>query len=272
LSDCGKKIRLSRVLGGAKHRALVVAFDHALVLGPIAGTEDPLGQIGRFADASVDAILLNLGLIRQFANSSFASPLPALIARIDWTTVWSTIANNGNGELLSVLLARPEDALRHGADAVLTYMVVGTGDADFESKEIARTADVARECERIGIPLIVETLARGKNVQNHSDPKWLNLHTRMATELGADAIKTDYTGDQASMKSVVEGCPIPILVLGGSRQGSDEEALQVVRSVALAGAAGVFFGRNVFQSGDMGKFLKQARTALDEAEPANRRR
>lgn len=272
MSDCGKKIRLSRVLGGAKHRALVVAFDHALVLGPIAGTEDPLGQIGRFADASVDAILLNLGLIRQFANSSFASPLPALIARIDWTTVWSTIANNGNGELLSVLLARPEDALRHGADAVLTYMVVGTGDADFESKEIARTADVARECERIGIPLIVETLARGKNVQNHSDPKWLNLHTRMATELGADAIKTDYTGDQASMKSVVEGCPIPILVLGGSRQGSDEEALQVVRSVALAGAAGVFFGRNVFQSGDMGKFLKQARTALDEAEPANRRR
>ncbi len=207
MSDCGKKIRLSRVLGGAKHRALVVAFDHALVLGPIAGTEDPLGQIGRFAEASVDAILLNLGLIRQFANSSFASPLPALIARIDWTTVWSTIANNGNGELLSVLLARPEDALRHGADAVLTYMVVGTGDADFESKEIARTADVARECERIGIPLIVETLARGKNVQNHSDPKWLNLHTRMATELGADAIKTDYTGDQASMKSVVEWLP-----------------------------------------------------------------
>ena len=93
----------------------------------------------------------------------------------------------------------------------------------------------------------------------------------MATELGADAIKTDYTGDQASMKSVVEGCPIPILVLGGSRQGSDEEALQVVRSVALAGARGAVWAKCV-PSGDMGKFLKQARTALDEAEPANRRR
>ena len=108
MSDCGKKIRLSRVLSGAKHRALVVAFDHALVLGPIAGTEDPLGQIGRFADANVDAILLKIWPIRQFANSSFASPLPALIARIDSTTVWSTVANNGNGELLSVLLARPK--------------------------------------------------------------------------------------------------------------------------------------------------------------------
>ena len=70
MSDCGKKIRLNRVLGGSKRRALVVAFDHALVLGPIPGTEDPLGKIRQFAEADVDALLLNLGLIRQFANSS----------------------------------------------------------------------------------------------------------------------------------------------------------------------------------------------------------
>ena len=263
MSDCGKKIRLCRVFGGAGHRALVVAFDHALVLGLIPGTEDPLGQIRRFAEAKVDAVLLNLGLMRQFANSVLQGPLPALIARIDWTTLWSSMANNGAGELRSSLLARPEDALRHGADAVLTYMVVGTGEADFESKEISRTAEVARECERIGIPLIVESLARGRTVRNPAEPKWLKLHTRMATELGADALKTDYTGDPVSMRSVIEGCPIPILVLGGSRQGSDEEALETVRSAAQAGAAGVFFGRNVFQAEDMSSFLQRARSVLD---------
>lgn len=271
MGDCGKKVRLCRVLGGTGHRALVVAFDHALVLGPIPGTEDPLGQIRRFAEAKVDAILLNLGLIRQFADSSFKGPLPALIARLDWTTVWSSIASHGNGELRSALLARPEDALRHGADAVLTYMVVGTGHADFESKEISRTAEVARECERIGIPLLVESLARGRNVQNPGDPKWLNLHTRMATELGADAVKTDYTGDPSSMRSVVEGCPIPILVLGGSRHASDDEALEVVRGAALARAAGVFFGRNVFQATDMGRFLQRARAVLDGADTLGQR-
>ena len=266
MSDCGKNVRLCRVLGGALHRALIVAFDHALVLGPIPGTENPLGQIRRFAEAKVDAVLLNLGLIRRFADCPLDGPLPALIARIDWTTVWSTMANNGRGELRSLLLARPEDALRQGADAVLTYMVVGTGDADFESKEIARTAEVARECERIGLPLIVESLARGKSIANPGDPKWLNLHTRMAIELGADAVKTDYTGDYASMRSVVEGCPIPILVLGGSRQGSDEEALETVRGAALAGTAGVFFGRNVFQAADMEAFLRAARNVLDNTE------
>jgi DhnA family fructose-bisphosphate aldolase class Ia len=263
VSQCGKKLRLRRVLGKPGRKALVVAFDHALVLGPIPGTENPIAQIQRFAEAEVDAVLLNLGLIRQFVDSSCDVEMPAFIARIDWTTVWAVVRDGGKGELHSSLLARPEEALRHGADAVLTYMVVGTGDAEFESKEVSRTADVARECERAGIPLIVESLARGPSVKNPGDPKWLNLHTRMAVELGADAIKTDYAGDPDSMRSVVEGCPIPILVLGGNRQASDENALDVVRGAAVAGAAGVFFGRNVFQADDMHAFLRQARSLLN---------
>lgn len=267
MSDCGKKIRLRRVLGRPDQRALIVAFDHALVLGSIPGTEDPLGKIRGFARAGVDAILLNLGLIRQFAQSPLDVELPALIARIDWTTVWSVMRDGGAGELRSSLLARPADALRQGADAVLIYMVVGTGDADFEAKEVARAADVARECERVGIPLIVESLARGKQIENPSDLQWLKLHTRMAVELGADAIKTDYSGDPESMRSVVEGCPIPILVLGGSRQGSDEDALALVRGALRAGAAGVFFGRNVFQSENMQSFLQQTRSILDTHVP-----
>ena len=265
MSDCGKRIRLNRVLGGSKHRALVVAFDHALVLGPIPGTEDPLGRIRQFAQAQVDALLLNLGLMRQFANSTPLIPIPAFIARLDWTTVWTAIGQNGQGALHSSLLARPEEALRQGADAVLTYLVVGTGDTEFEVKEVRRNAEIARECERVGVPLIVESLARGKDVQNPGDPKWLNLHTRMAAELGADAVKTDYSGDVASMRSVVEECPIPILVLGGSRHASERHALNVVREVAASGAAGIFFGRNVFQADNMSKFLEQARAALDGA-------
>ncbi len=272
MSHCGKKLRLKRILGKPDRRALIVAFDHALVLGPIPGTENPIGQIQRFAEAQVDAVLLNLGLIRQFAESSCSVAIPPFIARIDWTTVWAVMRDGWKGELYSAMLARPEEALRHGADAVLTYMVVGTGDTEFESKEVARTAEVARECERVGIPLIVESLARGPSITNPGDPKWLNLHTRMAVELGADAIKTDYSGDPDSMRAVIEGCPIPILVLGGNRQASDDDALDVVRGAVLAGAAGVFFGRNVFQADDMHSFLRQARAVLDGAEALSPRR
>jgi DhnA family fructose-bisphosphate aldolase class Ia len=271
LSNSGKKIRLNRIVRPGR-KSLVVAFDHALSLGPIPGTENPANQIRRFANAGVDAVLLNLGLLQRCLDSLLGPSMPGIIARIDWTTLWNAHDGDASSELQSRLVARPEDAMRCGADAVVTYLAVGTGDSDFEAKEIARNAEVARECERIGMPLIIESLARGKNVTNPSDPKWLKLHTRMAAELGADLIKTDYSGDSQSMRDVVENCPIPILVLGGSRYSSDAEALALIRGVAEAGAAGVFFGRNVFQADDMDAFLKNARAALTETEtlPAGR--
>ena len=37
----------------------------------------------------------------------------------------------------------------------------------------------------------------------------------------------------------VENCPVPILVLGGSRYSSDAEALALIHGVVAAGAAGV---------------------------------
>lgn len=272
MSDAGRIIRLNRILRGNQHKALIVAFDHALVLGPIPGTEDPAGQIQRFAAGGADAILLNLGLLQDCIASlaSAPTPVPGIIARIDWTTVWGAPERSGGGELRSCLLARPEDALRHGADAVLTYLVVGTGDTDFEAKEVERNAQVARECERIGMPLIVETLARGKQVANPSDSKWLNLHTRMAVELGASMVKTDYAGDPNSMRRVVDNCPVPIVVLGGSRYSSDEQALDVVRGAIAGGAAGILFGRNVFQAENMAVFLQKARAVLDASPQVTR--
>jgi DhnA family fructose-bisphosphate aldolase class Ia len=266
VSDFGKRIRRNRILREPGRGSLVVAFDHALVIGPIPGTENPAGQIRQFVDARVDAVLLNLGLLPNCCDSFGPGSSVALIARIDWTTVWKNLTEGSDCKSLSCMLASPEEALRHGADAVLTYMIVGTGDAEFETKEVSRNAQVARECERVGIPLIVESLARGKTVTNYSDPKWLKLHTRMAVELGADMIKTDYSGDTISMRSVIEECAAPLLVLGGSRSASEEDALDVVRGAMEAGAAGVFFGRNVFQSADIGSFLRRARTVLDGTE------
>ena len=263
MGDSGKKIRLNRILNRSGRGALVVAFDHALVLGPIPGTEDPCRQIGRFIAGGANAILLNLGLIRRCIDCFPQGATPGLIARIDWTTVWNTPGPGEAGALRACLVARPEDALRQGADAVLTYLVVGTGDAEFESREIARNAEVARECERVGIPLIVEALARGKAVTNPGDPKWLALHTRIAAELGADVIKTDYAGSVDAMRQVVEGCPLPILVLGGSRQRG---AMEMVRGTMQAGAAGVFFGRNVFQADDVEGFLRAAKSILDDVQ------
>ena len=262
MSDFGKQIRLNRILGQPNQKRLIVAFDHALPLGPIPGTVNPAAQVEQFVKGGVDAVLLNPGMIRHCVKAFLHSSAPSLIMRMDWSSLWTSFGVEGRPRSESV--ATPEQALRHGADAVLTYLLIGTGDVDFEANEIARNAQIARECEQLGIPLIVESLTRGKDVQNPADPEGIKLHTRIAAELGADVIKTEYTGDPKTMADVVQACPLPILVLGGARKDSNGEALSVLKDVLQAGAKGVFFGRNVFQAPDISDFLHQARAILDD--------
>jgi class I fructose-bisphosphate aldolase len=270
LGDFGKKIRLKRILR-PDAGTLVVAFDHALVLGPVPGTLDPAGQIRRFVEAKADAILLNLGNFRHFAEAVSLGYHPGLIARLDWTTVFDDAAKTGPHGFQTCLVAHPEDALQAGADAVITFLVVGSGDAEFERKEVERVGSLARECERIGLPLVVESLARGTRVENPREPKWLMLHTRMAAELGADIIKTENATDVETLRSVTSACPIPILVLGGSRTGSDEEVMNTVRGIVEAGAAGLLFGRNIFQADNMPDLLHRVRTVLASKPPTQGR-
>ncbi len=261
MTQYGKPNRLRRILRSGRG-SLVVAFDHPLVLGPIPGTIDPGRQIARFIEGRADALLLNLGMMRYVAEAAPRENLPGLIARLDWTTALGTASQIPSGAFRSCLVARPEDALRHGADAVIVFLVVGSGDADFDKGEIHRVARVSRECEQLGLPLIVESLARGPGVKNPRDPEWLLLHTRIAAELGADVIKTEYTGDPESMRRVIDSCPIPVLVLGGSRSGTDQEVLNTVRSIMRTGAAGVFFGRNVFQAKNIPGLMERIHIVL----------
>ena len=262
----GKTIRLRRILQ-SNRGTLVVAFDHPLVLGPIPGTLDPARQIQRFIDAKADAILANLGSFRYFADAIRFPQSPGLIARLDWTTGFNESAKASPNGFQTCLVAHPEDALRAGADAVISFLFMGSGDAEFEKKEIQRVGELARECERCGIPLIVESLARGAQVQNPRDPKWLMLHSRVAAEIGADVIKTEMAEDIQTMRKVVATCPIPILVLGGTRTNSDDEVVNVVRTIMQSGAAGVFFGRNIFQADDMPGLLARVRSELEQARP-----
>ncbi len=269
MTSTGKAIRLNRIFRTPSSKALVVAYDHPQMLGPIAGTEKPLVMIGRLAASRVDAILLSLGALQKCAEALLVPDAPAVVARLDWTNVWYRKDAAATGAYSSCLVGQVEDAVRCGADAVLTYMFMGSGDAEHEAREIAKNAEVARAAERFGVPHIIESMARGKDVADPADVNWVKLHARIASELGADLIKTDYPGDAAGLREVVETCPAPVLIAGGARSGGDEQALAMVSDVVSAGAAGVIFGRYVIQSADMEGFLAAARKLLsaEDAEP-----
>ena len=270
VSQPGKSIRLRRILR-SNRGSLVVAFDHPLVHGPIPGTINPATQIARFLEGKADALLLNLGNFRYVADSAKDSTsMPGLIARLDWTTALGTALINPAEQFRSCLVGHAEDAMRAAADAVITFLVLGSGDVEFERGEVKRVSRIARECEQLGIPLVVESLARGKSARNPQDPEWLKLHSRVAAELGADVIKTEYTGNPATMREVIDACPIPILVLGGTRTGSDDDILKVTQGIVQSGAAGVFFGRNVFQAENIPSLMKRLHAVLISQAPRPR--
>jgi fructose-bisphosphate aldolase/2-amino-3,7-dideoxy-D-threo-hept-6-ulosonate synthase len=70
---------------------------------------------------------------------------------------------------------------------------------------------------------------------------------RAGAELGADIVKTNYTGDPDSFKQVIKGCPVPVIIAGGPKMGSDIELLEMIEQAIEAGAKGAAIGRNVFQ-------------------------
>ena len=104
------------------------------------------------------------------------------------------------------------------------------------------------ECHELGIPVIGEYFPTG-----HVEMSPAELHenvrigSRIAAELGADAIKTFHTRDFAAVTAAV---PVPVLGLGAEKLPTQRQALALAAAQVGAGAAGVVFGRNAVQVPD----------------------
>jgi DhnA family fructose-bisphosphate aldolase class Ia len=77
---------------------------------------------------------------------------------------------------------------------------------------------------------------------------------RIICELGADAIKTFYTGERFA--EVIEGVPIPVFALGAEKMERQTDALELAARAVQSGASGVVFGRNVVQAECPTDFLR----------------
>jgi fructose-bisphosphate aldolase/2-amino-3,7-dideoxy-D-threo-hept-6-ulosonate synthase len=137
-----------------------------------------------------------------------------------------------------------EEAIKMGADAVSIHVNIGS---ETEADQLTEMGEVAEQCDTWGMPLIAMMYPRGKDIKNSNEAELVAHVARAGAELGADIIKTNFTGDIDSFRSVVEGCPVPVVMAGGPKTNTDEEFLEMVRTAIDAGGRGVAIGRNVFQ-------------------------
>lgn len=249
--------RLRGILQG-DGRVLTIAIDHSAVHGPIRGLERPDRLIGELIDAGADALLVSYGTLRRYGH--LMRGRVQVIARADGgpsvrTGTWREYEDWR-------LLYEVEDLASLGADAVAVMHFVG---APVEVETLQSLADAAAQCQRSGLPLMVEALAcPHPNIPNIFEPEAIALAARIAAEHGADIVKTTYSGDVDSFRGIVESATVPLLVLGGERTGDERSLLAMVQGAIAAGAAGVVMGRNVWQAPDPARVVRSLRAIIHD--------
>jgi len=98
------------------------------------------------------------------------------------------------------------------------------------------------------MPLLVMAYPRGPRVSDEHAPPAVAHAVRIAAELGADLIKTNYTGNPDTFRYAIQGCPVPTLIAGGPFR--PDGLVDMVKDALLAGAAGVSIGRSIFGQRD----------------------
>jgi fructose-bisphosphate aldolase, class I len=249
----GKKIRLSRLIDPRYGRGVIIPYAHGLLQGPIPGLGD-INEINKYMDifkrSRATGIIISCGYLKYIADYFLGRGVPSLIFVIDWINM--TKAYGGEvpyNEVRTGICTSIEEAVKYGADGVMTYLTLGFKDPQLEVDEIKKNSIVIKECEKVGLPVIMEpVVANFKNRDIFFNEEYLKINNRIAAEIGADIIKSQYSGDTESFSRIVKNCAAPIMIAGGPKSGTIEETLKMVRDAVTAGAAGTIVGRKIFQS------------------------
>jgi fructose-bisphosphate aldolase/2-amino-3,7-dideoxy-D-threo-hept-6-ulosonate synthase len=228
----GKTRRLKRILQ-PDNRTVITPMDHGVTIGPVKGITNMQAIVDKLLKGKVDAILIHKGIAKRIDTGN-----AGLIVHLSGMSVLTPSATS------KVQVCTVKEAIRLGADAVSVHVNIGAQDED---KMLTTLGKVSDECDQYGMPLLAMMYPRGPKIQDEHATEPVAHAARIGAELGADIIKTNYTGDIETFKTVVESCPAPVVIAGGPKCKTPQEILQTAHDSVKAGAAGLSIGRNIFQ-------------------------
>jgi DhnA family fructose-bisphosphate aldolase class Ia len=257
----GKAVRLARILPGA--RTLMVPFDDDLINGPHGGLTDPVARVREVSQAGADAVLGFPRLLSRYTEEGIRLPF---VANLTASTVLGVHTHK-------VMVGSVERAVRLGCDGVAAHVNVSDR---WEPEMLATLGAVSETCEQWGMPLLAIMYPRRSqdgvdnnylDLKEHDSGRYTELvrHcVRIAVELGADVVKTQYTGDAESFTSVITASMgVPVIVAGGPRT-KVREALNNAHGAVTAGASGVCFGRQTYNRTDVSAFVRMLSGVVHE--------
>ncbi len=237
---------MERIINRITKKTLIVPLDHGLTIGTIEGLEDMPLLINKIANGGANAVIEHAGIAEAGHRGSVDFPENkndiGLIIHLNGSTSLSPQTNR------KVMVCSVEEAIRMGADAVSIHINIGAQDEPEMLQEMGKTA---MKCRNWGMPLLAMMYPRGPGIKDPNDPAVVNIAARAGAELGADIVKTVYTGDIDSFKKIVMGVPVPVVIAEGPKMDTKTQLLQMIYDACVeAGAMGAAIGRNVFQDPD----------------------
>jgi class I fructose-bisphosphate aldolase len=263
----GKRARLHRLLydyGPGNGTLLFLPIDQGLEHGPVDFFENPAAADPDFQcrlalEGNYSAIAVHIGLAEKYMRN-YAGKVPLVLKINGKTNVPS------DEQAFSALTSSVEDAVRLGADAIGYTLYVGSPAQDID---IAQFNDVRKEAERFGMPIIIWAYPRGSAVKakgGQDSPYAIEYAARVACEMGADIVKINYPNVNASsigdspkpyntlklteeeaVRRAVQAAGKTLVVFSGGSKVNDDELLRNARLAMDNGAAGLIFGRNMWQ-------------------------
>jgi len=253
---------------------LLLAYDQGFEHGPSdfnAKNVDPayILDIARRAQVFT-GLILQKGVAERYyprvksQESRVKNNIPPLIVKLNGKTAF-----HRGEEPFAPLVCTVAEAIELGASAVGYTVYVGS---EYEAKMTRTLGDIVRESNHRRIPTIAWMYLRGKHISDPHDRQKLAYAARLGLELGADAVKLQFTlfprhserseesrpqQDIQDLRWIVQNAgKCKVFVSGGSKI-PDDQALQLTKVVKQAGAAGLAVGRNIWQRDNPVEFAKQ---------------
>jgi putative autoinducer-2 (AI-2) aldolase len=243
--DWGMKNRLQRIINPKTGHTVMLAIDHPYFQGQVTGLSNVKESIWPLLPYS-DAVMLTRGMLRNSMDTGMPTPV---VLRVSGGA--SILKDDLSDEEITVSM---REAVRLNASAVALSVYVGS---PHEKQTLMSLSKLVNEGEEYGMPVLAVTAVGREMVR---DARYLGLATRISAELGAQIVKTYYC---ENFDKVVEGCPVPIVIAGGKKI-PEEEALKNAYEAVQAGASGVDFGRNIFQSEFSVPMIRAVRSIVQE--------
>ena len=230
-------------------RCFDLAIDHGVFhnLEFLAGIENLPGAVAIAVEAGPDAIQLGPGQARLLQR--IAGRKPALVMRGDVANVYGP---NLPAQLFCMTMGNAvEQALRADAAALVLNLFSAPGQTELYRQCLANVAAAKPECERYGMPLMVEPLVLEPgphgNYESSGSCSAIAALVRQAVELGADLIKSDPPANAGEFHRIVEAAGgIPVLARGGGRMNEEAVFARTLETLQQ-GASGIVYGRNIIQ-------------------------